>query len=168
MWFSTTTPRSSTQRSRLAPSASALHLPLQSGLPAPGPMRSKACSPSLPGYAQTRRIHIDRRAKGRHQPLHRGNQQSPQAVRLDQIRRRHPNARSHRRDHASGSNRWAISIERLQPTHFLLQFAILSFKRVVFVARAGEEFLSAGAVELVQSVQRSPRSAPRGAASWHT
>ncbi len=46
--------------------------------------------------AQARRLHLDCRASGRHQPLHRRNQQQAQAVRLDQIRRRHPRCRAAR------------------------------------------------------------------------
>ena len=43
-----------------------------------------------PTTAQARRLHLNRRVAGRDQPLHRRGQRQAQAVRLDQIRGRHP------------------------------------------------------------------------------
>ena len=83
----------------LAP-ASALHLPLHPDFVFLGQRGRRLVCQAHPATAQARRLHLDRRASGRHQPLHRRRQRQAQAVRLDQIRRRHP-----RRCHSAGDKR---------------------------------------------------------------
>ena len=68
----------------------ALHLPLHPDLVLLGQCGRRLVCQAHPAAAQARRLHLDRRTSGRHQPLHRRRQRQAQAVRLDQIRRRHP------------------------------------------------------------------------------
>ena len=88
-WCSTTTPPTSTQGKSLAEAASALHLPLHPNFLLLGQCGRRVVCQAHPATAQARRVHLNRRASGRHQPLYRRRQRQAQAVRLDEILRRH-------------------------------------------------------------------------------
>jgi hypothetical protein len=72
---------------------SSRQLPLHADLVLLGQRRRRLVCQAHPATAQARRLHLDRRAAERHQPLHRRGQRTAQAVHLDQIRRRHPHRR---------------------------------------------------------------------------
>jgi len=99
MSSSTTMPPTSTpepQSEGLVAAAFALHLPLHPDLVLLGQRGRRLVCQAHRATPQTRRLHLNRRAAGRHQPLHSRRQRQAQAVRLDQIRRRHPRRRQPR------------------------------------------------------------------------
>jgi hypothetical protein len=91
MWFSTTTPPTSTPRAcprggggkGLAETAPTLHLPLHANFLLLGQCGRRLVCQAHPATAQARRVHLNRRASDRHQLLHRRRQWQAQAVRLD-------------------------------------------------------------------------------------
>src|SRR5208283_4737511 len=90
MWSSTITPPTSTPRCAAGSHPSPRHLPLHADLVLLGQRGRRLVCQAHPPTAQARRLHLDRRVADRHQPLHRRCQRQAQALRLDQIRRRHP------------------------------------------------------------------------------
>ena len=80
---STTTPPTSTRRSRVAGAPPALRLPLHADLLLLAQCRRGSLRQAHPAPSPTRRLSLDRRAPGRHQPLRRRSQRQSETLRLD-------------------------------------------------------------------------------------